>query len=194
MSRWRFETRTGAAWARFVVKIAAIDAKVSTARTARSNAPGVALIPECTAADRKPAGAVMPPSIGAIDGCRADAITSGMQRRQRNACVTRPLQRTDDRVLSAAPELSACMAVDDDLLRQPGVWHEREAEVDEVTRRMRERAKLLETRSRRAPHELSDDSLPEAAAARFTRDDHRPYFRDGPAEGSQLGACEHLVI
>ena len=65
-SRWRLETSTGAAFARLVVKIAATDANVSTARTVRSSAPAFALMPQCTAADLNPVGAVMPPSTGAI--------------------------------------------------------------------------------------------------------------------------------
>src|SRR5262245_34236918 len=107
---------TGAACARFVVNRPAIDANVSTATTARSSASGFALIPQWTAAERKPVGAVMPPSTGTMEGCRVAAIASAMERRQGNALLPCALERADHCVLSTAPELTACMAVGDDLL------------------------------------------------------------------------------
>src|SRR4030095_10801047 len=97
----------------------AIDAKVSTASTARSSASGFALMPQWTAAERKPVGAVMPPSIGTIEVCRVAAIAPAMQRRQRDALLPCALERADHRVLSAAAELAARVAVPDDLLREP---------------------------------------------------------------------------
>src|SRR4029453_6088959 len=107
MSRCRCETRTGAACARFVVNTPAIDANVSTASTARSSAPGFALMPQWTAAPRKTVGPVMPPSIGTIEGGGVERVVSAMQGRQGYALVTWTVERSDHRVLSAAPELRA---------------------------------------------------------------------------------------
>ncbi len=98
------------------MKSAAIDAKVSTASTARSSAPGLALIPQCTAAERKPVGDVMPPSIGVIVNGRVDGMTSAMEGRQRDAAMPRTRDRADDAILPAAPEMAAGMAVGHDLL------------------------------------------------------------------------------
>ena len=50
--------------ARFVVNSADADAVVSDAITARSSTPALALMPECSAAERNPAGAVTPPRAG----------------------------------------------------------------------------------------------------------------------------------
>src|SRR4029450_3367099 len=126
MSRCRFETSTGAACARLVVNRPAIDANVSTASTVRSSAPGGALMPQWTAAERKPVGAVMPPSTGTMEVCRVVAIASAMQRRQGDALLPCALERVDYRVLSAAPELAARVAVGNDLLGERHARDERE--------------------------------------------------------------------
>src|SRR5258705_7024068 len=193
-SRCRFETSTGAACARLVVNRPAIDANVSTARTARSSAPAFALMPQCSAADRNPVGAVMPPSIGAIDVCRVTAMRSAMQGGQRDAAVARPFERAHDGVLPAAPELAAGVAVGDDLLGQPLVRNDREPEMDEVAGGVREGAQLLEAGRLGAAHEPVHDSPADAAAACVAPDDHRPDFRDRAAQGRQLRAREDLVI
>src|SRR5258705_6308732 len=193
-SRCRFETSTGAACARLAVNGPAIDAKVSRAGTARSSAPAFALMPQCSADDRTPVGAVMPPSIGAIDVCRVTAMTSAMQGGQRHAAVARPFERAHDGVLPAAPELAAGVAVGDDLLGQPLVRNDREPEVDEVAGRVREGAQLLEAGRFRAAHELVHDAAADAAAPCLAADDHRPDFRDRAAQGRQLRAREDLVI
>jgi glutamate N-acetyltransferase/amino-acid N-acetyltransferase len=99
----------------------AVDANVSTASTARSSASRFALMPQWTAAVRKPVGAVMPPSIGAMEVCRVEAIASAMKRRQWEALIARALERPDDGVLAAAPKLAAGVAVGDDLLGKPHV-------------------------------------------------------------------------
>src|SRR5437762_8346330 len=178
MSRWRFDTSTGAAWARLVVKMPAIEANVSTASTARSSAPAFALIPQCTAADLKPAGAMMPPSIGPIDMCRVDGITSAMECRQRHAAVARPFERPHDGVLSALPEPAAGVAVGHDLLGQPGVRNDGEAEMDEVAGRMGESAQLVEAGGGRAAHQFVDDPPADTEASRLAADNHRSHFRD----------------
>src|SRR5262245_18700913 len=132
------------------------------ASTARSSAP-LALMPQWTAAERKPVGAVMPPSTGTIEVCRVAAIVSAMQRRQGDALLPCALERANHRVLPAAPELAARVAVGDDLLREPRVRHDREPEVDEVRRRMREGAELVEPGNHRAAYEFVDDPPPHAA-------------------------------
>src|SRR5258705_2528336 len=153
-SRWRFETSTGAACARFVVNRPAIEAKVSTASTARSSASAFALMPQWRAADRNPVGAETPPSIGTIDVCRVAGITSAMERSQWHAAVARPVERPHHRILPAAPELAAGVAVGDDLLGQPLVRDDGKPEVNAVTGRMRERAQLVEACGFRAAYEL----------------------------------------
>src|SRR5262245_49036769 len=185
---------TGAACARFVVNRPAIDANVSTATTARSSASGFALIPQWTAAERKPVGAVMPPSTGTMEVCRVGAIASAMQRRQGDALVPCALERANHRVLSAAPELAARVTVDDDLLGQPRGRHDREPEMDEVRGRMREGAELVEPGNRRAAYELVDDPSPDAGTSCLAGDDHRPHFGHGVAEGRQFCASEHFAI
>src|SRR5689334_3741401 len=193
-SRCCLETSTGAACARFVVKIPAIEANVSVAMTARSRASGFALIPQCSAADLKPVGAVIPPSTGVMEVCRAAGITSAMQGSQRDAGAPRALEGAHHRVLSAAAELAAGLAVGGDLLGNPRVRHDRKPEVNEVRRRVREGAQLLEPCDRGAPYQLVDDASADATAACFTADGKRTDFRDGTAEGRQFCARNDFVI
>ena len=59
---------------------------------------------------------------------------------------------------------------------------------------MRERAQLVEACGFRAAYELVHDPAPHAAASGFAAHDHRPDFRDGPAQRRQLGARQYLAV
>ncbi len=135
-----------------------------------------ALMPACTAADVKPAGAVTPPAAGVMVKSTVDRIASAMQRGQRHARVPAPSEAMNDGVLAALPELRARVAVGHDLLRQPDVRHDREAQVHEVGGRVREGAQLLEAGGRR----------PRAAARRRACGRRRRCARRGPRRASAL--------
>ena len=123
-SRWRFETRTGAACARLVVKIPAAEALPSAASTVRSSDVAAALMPQWSAAERKPCGAVTPPDVGAMVKSRTVVGISGMQGRQRHTRLPCADERQHDGVLPAGAELRARSAVGVDLFRQPRVRHD----------------------------------------------------------------------
>src|SRR6185436_9305285 len=106
---------TGAACARLVVKMPAADALPSAARTVRSRAPALALMPQCSAAERKPSGAVTPPVVGAMTKSRTVEV-SGMERRQRYARLLCADQGKHHRVLTAGTEVRARAAVGVNLL------------------------------------------------------------------------------
>src|SRR5688572_4275371 len=115
-SRCSFETVTGAACARFTVNSAAAEAGASAARTARSSADAEALMPECTAADLNPAGAVTPPSAGDTVNPVVERMTSAMKCRQRHERARAAAEGPHHRVLAALPEVHAGVAIRDDLL------------------------------------------------------------------------------
>src|SRR5881394_1555011 len=100
-------------------------------------------------------------------------MTSAMKRRQRHASLPRAIQRAHDGVLPAAAELAARVAVGDDLLRDPLVRDDRKPEVNEIRRRVRERAQLLEARGGCARDQLVDDPPAETKRARLATDNHR---------------------
>jgi hypothetical protein len=150
-------------------------------------------MPQCTAADLKPVGAVMPPSIGMIDVCRVDGITSAMERRQRHAAVARPIERPHDGVLSALPELAAGVAVGHDLLGQPGVRNDREAEMDEVAGRMGEGAQLVEAAPPRG-ESVHRHAAADAQAACLAAHDHGSHFGNRSAERRQLRERHDFVV
>src|SRR6185503_2935309 len=134
---------TGAACARLVVKMPAAEALPSAARTVRSRAPALALMPQCSAAERKPCGAVTPPVVGAIAKSRTVEEVSGMERGQRHARLSRAHQGEHHRVLPAGSKQRAGSAVGFNLFRQPGVRDNRESHLNEIARDMGERAQRL---------------------------------------------------
>ena len=100
----------------------------------RDRACPMALMPHAIPAARKPAGAVMPPSMGVIA--------------TRPSCArSAPRQRQDHRMLAALSEERTVMAVERDFLGHPDVRHDGEALADEVRRVVREGASA--SRSRR---------------------------------------------
>ena len=93
------------------------------------------------------------------------------------------------RVLAAAPEVRAGVAVGHDLLWQPDVRHDREPEVHEVGRRVGEGAQLLEACHGRAAHQLVDElpaRAPRLRASWLTTSERTSL--DVAAERRQLGA------
>src|SRR5687767_11466511 len=193
----RRERVIGAAWARFVVNSAAADAGPSAARMARSSAEATALMPQCTPAVLKPAGAVMPPLAGLTrTSAKTPGVTvfSAMQRRQRHERLVRAAQLALHRVLAAAPEVRTGVAIGHDLLRQPDVRHHRKAKLHEIGRRVREGAQLLEAGNRRPRHELVDQLAAEPEAARLLAGHQRADFADVAAERRQLGAGDDAIV
>src|SRR5688572_21803842 len=151
-SRCRRDTRTGAALARFVVKMPAAEAARSAASTVRSRAPAFALIPQCSAAEVKPCGAVTPPAAGvnvtAPAGVASPERTarrrdaSAMERRQRYAGLPVAGERQHHRVLAAPAELRAGPAIGVDFLGQPDMRNDGETELHEIGRYVGERTEL----------------------------------------------------
>src|SRR5439155_6794426 len=86
------------------------------------------------------------------------------------------------------------VAVGHDLLGQPGVRNDGEAEMDEVAGRMGESAQLVEAGGGRAAHQLVDDPPADTEASRLAADNHRSHFRDRTAQRREFGAREHLVV
>ena len=83
-------------------------------------------------------------------------------------------------------ELRAGAAVGLDLLRQPGVRHDREPQLDEIARRVGERAvSVSKPDARRARRELVAPGAADAARAHAVAHDQRAHFGDPPAERRQ---------
>src|SRR5688572_2965169 len=107
-------------------------------------------MPQCRPLARKPAGAVMPP------GMERTSATM-LRRRRAHACQRLgALEIENDRVLSAVAEQRTRVAVVRDLLRDPGMGNDREAESHEEPRIVRERGQLGKALTARAAAELVD--------------------------------------
>src|SRR5262249_45772240 len=104
----------------------------------------------------------------------------------------RDIERDDHRVLPALPELRALHAVCEDLLGQPQMRDDREAHVDEVARRVRERAQLLEALAARPAPQFVDDRDADACTARLRVDGERSHLGHVRTERGQLGAADDL--
>ena len=133
------------------MKSAAADAAPSAASTARSSAVGVGL-DAAVQRRRREARRRRDAARDRRDGrSRARSMTRQACRAVSgtHACRARD-ERQHHRVLAAVAELRAGAAVGHDLLRQPDVRHDREAQLDEVCRRVRERAQRLEAGDRGA--------------------------------------------
>ena len=126
---------------------------------------------------------------------------SAMERRQRHARLSRAGETEHDRVLAALAKLRAGTTIGLDFLRQPGVRNQREPELDEIRRGMRERAELVEACGGCASNQLVDQTTSGAAGARvYTRDAapvdvapfresaHRRLMRAHAAAGDAAGA------
>src|SRR5688500_18209847 len=103
-------------------------------------------------------------------------------------------QRLHDGVLAALPEMRAGVAGLLDLFRQPDVRDDREAELNEVRRRVRKRAQLVETGPRRTAHPLVDQLSAQTAAARLGTDHQRTDLADSAAQGRQFGATDDPTL
>ena len=95
---------------------------------------------------------------------------------------TADVERHDHRVLAARAEERALDAVGRELLEQPGVRNDRESHLDEIRRRVRERAQLFEAFAPRAPPQLVDDHRADALPALARVDRQRADLRDLRAE------------
>src|SRR5262245_42136834 len=104
----------------------ATAAGASLARTSRSSAPALALMPQCSADERKPCAAVTPPSAFDRDTPRTADETLAMERCQRHERLDAVRERKCDGVLSAVPEQRARAAIGFDLLGNPRVRDDRE--------------------------------------------------------------------
>src|SRR5439155_23285863 len=100
------------------------------------------------------------------------------------------VEGNDHRVLAAPAELWTLEAVGEHLLEQPCVRHDREAHLDEVAGRMRERAELLEAFAARAAAELLDDPRAHAGPTSRCIDRQRSYFGHRRTERRELGAAD----
>src|SRR5262245_43950281 len=101
-------------------------------------------MPQWSADERNPSGAVTPPSARAIAKGRAVEETLAMKRCQRHKRVRCLRQGKRDRVLSASSEERAGATVCLDLLGNPRVRDDRKAHAHEVPGRVRERTQRLE--------------------------------------------------
>ena len=154
--------------------------------------PPLALMPALTPAARKPCGVVTPPEMRCqrIQTSKRSCVTDGDGRVAVDRLGRAGIERQHHRVLAALPEQRALHAVGEDLLGQPEVRHDREAHLDEVARRVRERAELVEAFAPRAPPQLVDEHRADAAAAGLRVDGQRAHLGDLRAERRQLGAAD----
>src|SRR5687767_9054196 len=181
----------------------AAEAARSAASTVRSRAPAFALIPQCSAAEVKPCGAVTPPAAGvnvtAPAGVASPERTarrrdaSAMERRQRYAGLPVAGERQHHRVLAAPAELRAGPAIGVDFLGQPDMRNDGETELHEIGRYVGERTELVETGCRRATDQLVDQLTPCADRPRFLGDNQGTHLRNRAAQLRKISARHNAV-
>jgi hypothetical protein len=98
------------------------------------------------------------------------------------------------RVLAAASEVCATVAIGHDLRGQPYVGNDGKAVVHEVRRPVRKRAHFSETAARRALNEEFDDLPTYTKAPHASADNERSNFGDLAAERGQLTATDHSIV
>jgi hypothetical protein len=91
-------------------------------------------------------------------------------------------------------ELAAAHAVERDLLRDPHVRDDGEAETDEMRRLMGERAERDVTQLARAIRERGDEGHTGALPAAGFVDDQRADFRHLGAERRELAAADDAIV
>src|SRR6188474_2916741 len=84
-----------------------------------------------------------------------------------------------DGVLTAVAEQRARMAIVRDLLRHPGVWHDRETSTNEERRVVRERAQARIALAARADGQVFDHADAESEPTRVLADDQRTHLGNG---------------
>ncbi len=184
---------TGAACARLVVKMPAAEALPSAARTVRSRAPAVGF----DAAVQRRRTETLRRRDAAGRGSDSE-VAHGGRRRQAWSAVSGThvcRARTRGRITAYCPQLPeqrAGSAVGVDLLRQPGVRHDREPHLDEIARDVRERAQRLEAADAAAREASSSTRRrPMPRERTSSAHDERTHFSHMTAEWRQIGARHH---